>query len=114
MIQDTNDRNRQHPLARAAEVFLFWIPVLVPLILLGQLGTQGLRPALVKADKLEEDERGLDEQLWKNELRGRELKAKFDALTDPIYRHRNELRLREKARAVQPSPEPDAVPARNF
>ena len=61
MVQETKARGRQHPLARAGEVFLFWIPVMVPLILLGQLGTKGLRPALKDAAELEEDEQKLDD-----------------------------------------------------
>jgi len=111
MIQDPKDSGRQHPLARAAEVVLFWLPVLVPLILLGQLGTQGLRPALVNAEKLGEDERKLDERLWLTDLERHELEAELKALTDPTYHHRNELLLREKAGAGRPAP--DTVPARN-
>ena len=111
MIPDPKGSGRQHPLARSAEVLLFWLPVLVPLLLLGQLGTQGLRPALVNAEKLGEDERKLDERLSLTELERGDLEAELNALTDPIYHHRNELLLREKAGADRPAP--DTVPARN-
>ena len=113
MIQDTNGRRRQHPLARAGEVFLFWIPVMVPLILLGQLGTPGLRPAQKKVHELKEDDRALDEQLTKNKLRRRELEEKLSALTDPIYRHRHKRRMNDRAGGARSAPEPNTIPARN-
>ena len=113
MIQEPNDSGRQHPLARAGEVFLFWIPVIVPLILLGQLGTGGMRPALREAAELEEDERKLDEQLLLTELRRRDLESALDALGDPIYRHRSARRLRERMDPTLPKAEQHATPARN-
>ena len=112
MIKEPNDSGRQHPLARAGEVLLFWIPVIVPLILLGQLGTGGMRPALKEAAELEEDERKLNEQLLLTELRRRELESELDALGDPIYRHRSARRLREHLDPTLPAAEQDATPAR--
>ena len=92
MIQGPNDSGRQHPLTRAGEVILFWIPVMVPLILLGQLGTKGMRPALQEASALEEDERKLDEKLLVTELRHDELESDLESLRDPFFRHRSARR----------------------
>jgi hypothetical protein len=111
MIQGPNDGGRQHPLARAGEVILFWIPVMVPLILLGQLGTKGMRPALQEAAELEEDERKLDEKLLITELRRKDLQHELEALGDSIYRHRNARRLRTPLDPTYPSVERDATPA---
>ena len=112
MIKGTNDNGRQHPLARAGEVILFWIPVMVPLILLGQLGTKGMRPALQEAAELEEDERKLDDKLLLTELRRRDLQSELDALGDEIYRHRSARRLRSPLDLADPSVELNATPAR--
>ena len=95
MIQGPNNDGRQHPLARAGEVILFWIPVMVPLIFLGQLGTKGMRPALQEAAGLEEDENKLDDKLLVTELERRDLQLDLDALGDTIfYQHRIARRLR--------------------
>ena len=67
---------------------------MIPLVLLVQLGTQGLQPALKKVHDLKEDERLLDEQLSKNERRHQRLKAELDAHADLIYRHRYKNRPR--------------------
>ena len=113
MIQEPNDGGRQHPLARAGEVILFWIPVMVPLILLGQLGTKGMRPALQDAADLEENERKLDDNLFVTELRREVLQSELEALMDDsIYWHRNARRLRKPLDLSDPSVERDATPAR--
>jgi hypothetical protein len=112
MIQEPNNSGRQHPLSRAGEVILFWIPVMVPLILLGQLGTKGMRPALQDAAELEEDERKLDDKLLVTELRRRGLQSDLDALSDEIYRHRNARRLRSPLDPSAPPVELDPTPVR--
>ena len=103
-----DDSNRQHPLARAGEVFLFWIPVVIPLVLLSQLGTQGMRPALEEAEAMAEDERKLDEELLVTEERRSELDSEYQSLGDEIYRHRSARRLRSSLRT---SAELDRRPA---
>jgi hypothetical protein len=112
MIQEPNDGGRQHPLARAGEVILFWIPVMVPLILLGQLGTKGMRPALQEAAELEEDERKLDDILLVTELQQKGLETYLNALGNPVYRHRNARRLRGPLDPTDTSVQKDATPAR--
>ena len=52
MIQEPEQRPTQHPLARAGEVILFWIPVVVPLVLLGGAAggaVWGAIPGVLKA-----------------------------------------------------------------
>ena len=112
MIQEPNDGGRQHPLARAGEVILFWIPVMVPLILLGQLGTKGMRPALQEAAELEEDERKLNDELLVTGLRNRDLESELEALGNPIYQHRCARRLRRPLDPTDTSVQKDATPAR--
>ena len=112
MIQEPNNGRRQHPLARAGEVILFWIPVMVPLVLLGQLGTKGMRPALREAAELEEDERKLNDKLLLTDLRRGDLESKLEALGDAIYRHRSARRLRTPLDPTDLSVERDATPAR--
>ena len=110
-MQRPEDSGRQHPLARAGEVILFWIPVVIPLVLLSQLGTKGMRPALQEAEELAEDERKLDEMLLVTEEEHRKLESEYDSLGDEIYRHRSARRLRS---ALVKSAEADqrATPAR--
>lgn len=113
MIQDPKGRDRQHPLARAGEVFLFWIPVMVPLILLGQLGTKGLRPTLKDAAELEEDEQKLDDQQRLAQQTGARLAENLDAYGDEIYRIRNARRNQKSAAGDLLAPNGEATSARN-
>lgn len=73
---------------RSLEVFTYWMPVWVPLILLAQLGTRGLQPALDERQRLLEHERNLLERLEADEARARELSAWHEAIGDDIYRER--------------------------
>jgi len=92
-------------LLRSLEVFMYWMPVWVPLILLAQLGTRGLQPALDERQRLLEHERNLLERLEADEARARELSAWHEAIGDEIYRERlrrltqDELVRRLEARA---------------
>jgi|GEM_PF-1996074 len=89
-------------LARSLEVFLYWMPVWVPLILLAQLGTRGLRPALAEERRLLRHEAELDDRLEADEAEALQLEDTLEALDDPIFlerlRRQRRERLREEAR----------------
>ena len=92
--------NRYQPLARAAEVTLFWLPVFVPLVLLSQLGTKGLRPALSEYKRLEQIETQLHEKHALTINRHNELNAGLNASGDLIYRERVMKRRRQEATLI--------------
>lgn len=75
-------------LLRSLEVFMYWMPVWVPLILLAQIGTRGLQPALDEEQRLLEHERTLMERLEADEARARDLSSWHEAIDDEIYRER--------------------------
>jgi hypothetical protein len=77
---------------RSAEVLMYWMPVWVPLILLAQLSSRGLSPALLEEQRLTAREEALDERLHGDLERARELELKLEALDDEIY-HERLLRL---------------------
>lgn len=106
MIQEPEQRPTQHPLARAGEVILFWIPVVVPLVLLAQLGTNGLRPALRDAKQLDADARAVEEEVLLEEGEGQGLKRKIIAQRDPIFRLREQKRLMQSAGTSLPQSTP--------
>jgi hypothetical protein len=92
--------NRFQPLARAAEVTLFWLPVFVPLVLLSQLGTKGLRPALSESKRLEQAETQLHEKHALVINRHSELNEGLEASGDIIYRVRLMKRRRQEATLI--------------
>jgi hypothetical protein len=106
MIQDPEQRPTQHPLARAGEVILFWIPVVVPLVLLAQLGTNGLRPALHDAKQLDADARALEEEILLSEEQRQYLEKSIIAQRDPIFRRRAHNRLLQSAGTSLPQSTP--------
>lgn len=82
-------------LRRSLEVFLYWMPVWVPLILLAQVGTRGLRPARVEDRRLRAEEQRLEERLQADRAEAEALRRQLDALHDDIYLER--LRRRRAA-----------------
>jgi hypothetical protein len=98
---------------RALEVFLYWMPVWVPLILLAQLGVRGLRPARLEDERLRGHESELEGRLEEDRSEARALRRQLDALHDDIYLER--LRRRRAAeqqreieeRGLAPSPPAD-------
>jgi len=112
-MEEPKETNRRRPFARTAEVLLFWLPVFVPLILLAQLGTKGLRPALAESKRLEQKERELNEKQTLALERQRDLAAGIEALGDPIYRERIMRRRRHDAElAIEASFESAETPTR--
>lgn len=94
---------------RSAEVLMYWMPVWVPLILLAQLSSRGLSPALLEEERLTVREELLDERLRGDLDRARELDLKLEALDDEIYHerllrlHRDEVRGEVEQRGLAPS-----------
>jgi len=91
---------RYQPFARAAEVTLFWLPVFVPLVLLAQLGTKGLKPALRESRRLEQEKTRLDERHAFALDRDLELGKGLEASKDLIYRARIMRRRHQEATLV--------------
>ena len=83
-------------LLRSAEVFMYWMPVWVPLILLAQIGTRGLKPAMREEQRLLRQEELLRERLEADELEAQQLGDTLEALDDPIFIER--LRRQRQAR----------------
>ena len=110
-LQQQDSHRRQHPLARAGEVVLFWIPVLVPLVLLAQLGTLGLKPALENARAIAADERELDERQLVSDQQHQHLLDSIEAQHCLIYRGRSERRLHARTLAARSATEPGPTPA---
>ena len=82
-------------LRRSLEVFLYWMPVWVPLILLAQLGARGLRPARLEDQRLRQQEERLQERLDGDRQQAESLRRQRAALEDDIYLER--LRRRRAA-----------------
>ena len=99
-MRESKRSNRFQPLARAAEVTIFWLPVFVPLVLLAQLGTKGLRPALVESKRLESIKTKLDERHAAAIDRDREIDAGIEASKDHIYRERMMRRRHQEATLI--------------
>ncbi|MCB9914997.1 MAG: hypothetical protein H6828_07590 [Planctomycetes bacterium] len=100
--------------ARSAEVFLYWMPVWVPLVLLAQLTQGGLSPALREQEDLERKELELSQRLASDESRAHELDLKVEALGDEIYHERllrlysDEVREEVERRDLAPRPSSEA------
>jgi hypothetical protein len=99
-------------LMRSLEVFLYWMPVWVPLLLLAQIGTRGLKPAREEEQRLLRHEAELLERLERDQLEARELDDQREALDDEIYleRLRRQRQARQRAeieaRGLAPLPKP--------
>jgi hypothetical protein len=105
--------SRYQPLARAAEVTLFWLPVFAPLVLLSQLGTKGLRPALSESKRLEQIETQLHEKHALAINRHSELNEGLEASGDLIYRERVMKRRRREAMLnIESSIQSEGLPVR--
>jgi len=104
-------------LVRSLEVLMYWMPVWVLLILLAQIGTRGLRPAVEEEQRLIEHERALLERLESDEAHARELYTVREAMSDDIYQERlrrrdqDEIRAEIEERGLHPrEPELDGDP----
>lgn len=86
-------------LLRSLEVFLYWMPVWVPLILLAQLGTRGLKPAQTEERRLLHHEDRLLERLEADEAEAERLSNTLEALDDPIFIERLRRQRQERQRA---------------
>lgn len=75
-------------LMRSLEVFLYWMPVWAPLILLAQIGTRGLREARSEDQRLRGHEEELQGRQHRDASELEALKTQLDALDDPIYLER--------------------------
>jgi hypothetical protein len=104
-------------LLRSVEVFLYWMPVWVPLILLAQLGTRGLKPARAEDERLKLHEERLLERLQIDKDESRRLNESLEALDDPIFierlRRKRQERQRDEIERRDLSPEVDAESAGN-
>lgn len=99
-MRESKRSNRFQPLARAAEVTIFWLPVFVPLVLLAQLGTKGLRPAIAESKRLDHIKTNLDQRHATALDRDREIDAGIEASKDHIYRERMMRRRRQEATLI--------------
>ena len=99
-MRESKRTSRFQPLARAAEVTLFWLPVFVPLVLLAQLGTKGLKPALIESRRLELERTRLDERHALILDRDLELNKGLEASKDRIYHARLMRRRHQKATEI--------------
>ena len=112
-MRESKRTSRFQPLARAAEVTLFWLPVFVPLVLLAQLGTKGLKPALIESRRLEQEKVGLDERHALILDRDLEINEGLEASKDIIYRTRLMLRRHQEAtRIIETSIDSAGTPVR--
>ncbi len=73
---------------RSLEVTLYWLPVAVPLVLLGQFGTRGLRPARIESRRLAAHEVVLEQRRDALLERRDELRRRLEAYDDPVYLER--------------------------
>ncbi|MFT5059426.1 MAG: hypothetical protein ACI89E_002210 [Planctomycetota bacterium] len=73
---------------RSLEVFLYWMPVWVPLILLAQVGTLGLRASRSEEQRLIGHETELNQRYESDAQENQDLKRQLQALDSPIYLER--------------------------
>ena len=99
-MKESKRSNRYRPLARAVEVTFFWLPVFIPLVLLAQLGTKGLRPALTESKRLEQEKTKLDERYALEINRDHDLDLGLEASKDLIYHARVMRRRRQEATLI--------------
>lgn len=95
---------------RSLEVFLYWMPVWIPLILLAQFGTRGLRPARLEEERLDGHQVELDERHERDSAELEALQLQLEALDDDIYLERlrrqrvQEQRAEIESRGLAPLP----------
>jgi hypothetical protein len=94
----TPARRRAPLVVRCADALgralVYWMPVWIPLVLLGQVALRGLRPALTEHRRLVGCEASLEARLEEHLDRRGELEALHQALADPIYVERLRLERR--------------------
>ncbi len=73
---------------RSLEVFAYWMPVWVPLVLLAQIGVRGYRPAVAERARLSAHQLDLEDRLEQERGARAALEAERKALNDPIYLER--------------------------
>ena len=103
-------------LGRSLEVLMYWMPVWVLLILLAQIGTRGLRPALEEEQRLIDHEKILLDRLEADQARAQELYSLREAMSDEVYQERlrrldqDEMRAEIEERGLriqEPQSDPD-------
>ncbi len=97
-------------LMRSLEVFLYWMPVWVPLILLAQIGTLGLKASRKEEQRLIGHETDLQDRFERDVKEMKGLKRQLDALGNDIYLERlrrqrtEEQKLEIEERGLAPLP----------
>ena len=97
-------------LMRSLEVFLYWMPVWVPLILLAQIGTLGLKASRKEEQRLIGHEEELQERFERDTEEMRGLNRQLEALDNEIYLERlrrqrvEEQKLEIEERGLAPLP----------
>ena len=67
---------------------LHWAPVWVPLVLLWQVGTLGLKPALAEEARLVEEGKSVEERHERTRAQFESLENEAEAWQDPVYQER--------------------------
>lgn len=95
---------------RSLEVFLYWMPVWVPLILLAQIGTLGLKASRKEEQRLIGHEQELQERYERDTDEMQGLSRQLEALNNDIYLERlrrqrvEEQKLEIEQRGLAPLP----------
>jgi hypothetical protein len=83
---------RTHPSRNAVAALIgrgvYWLPVLVPLLLLCMVAVRGLRPALAERARLEFEAARVAERYEQSEASFRYMQAVSQAWEDPVFRER--------------------------
>ncbi len=82
------DANAPGVVRRALGLFMYSLPVLVPLALLAQIAIRGLKPALAEHERLLHEEAVVTERHMASEQEYLAKQAEVDAWRDPMYRAR--------------------------
>jgi len=85
---------------------VYWMPVWIPLTVLGQVALLGLRPALNESRRLEHEEAIVTERFERSRSEFERMQAEATAWKDPVYRER--LRRARIEGAERPQIEPEA------
>lgn len=108
-IVDNNPFLKRY-LMRSLEVFLYWMPVWVPLILLAQIGTLGLKASRKEEQRLIGHELELRERLETDQRENEALRRQLEALDNDVYLERlrrqrvEEQKLEIEERGLAPLP----------
>jgi len=78
-------------------VLLAWSPVVLALIVLGQVGALGLRRAMAESARLEEAEKQMRARLEREEQEAQSLERVERAQNDPVYLERERRVLRAES-----------------